>query len=49
MQKWVKNEVFRAKNEDFHYFLEIGVSGGLDIAHYDSTKCFSTFANGNMS
>ena len=49
MRKWVKNKVFRARNCVFGHFLKIGVSGGLDIANYDSTKCFSTFVNGNMS
>ena len=49
MRKWVKNKVFRARNCVFGHFLEIGVSGGLDIANYDSTKCFSTYENGNVS
>ena len=49
MQKWIKNEVFRAKNEGFRHFLEFGVSGGLDVVHYYSTECFSTFVNGNVS
>ena len=40
--------VFRARNEVFRHFYEIDVSGGLDIAHYGSTECFSTFGNGNV-
>ena len=39
----------RAKNEVFGHFLEFGTSAGPDIAYYDSTKCFSTFGNGNRS
>ena len=33
----------------FCHFLEFGTSEGLDIAYYDSTKCFSTFDHGKRS
>ena len=49
MQKWVKDKVFRARNEVFRHFPEIGASGGLDIAPYYSSECFLTFGNGNGS
>ena len=39
----------RPKKEVFGHFLEFDTSGGLDIAYYDSTKCFSTFGKGNRS
>ena len=39
----------RAKIEVFGHFLEFGTSEGLDIAYYDSTKCFSTFDHGKRS
>ena len=39
----------RAKNEVFGHFLDFGTLDGLDIAYYDSTKCFAAFDNGNRS
>ena len=39
----------RPRKEVFGHFLEFGLLDRLDIAYYDSTKCFSTFGNGNRS
>ena len=33
----------------FGHFLELGASGGPDIAYYDRTKCSSTFGHGKRS
>ena len=46
MQKRAKNEIFRARNEVFGHFLEIGASVGLDIAYFDSAKWSSRFGIG---
>ena len=35
----------KAKNEVFGHFLEFGLLDRLDIAYFDSTKCFPTFSN----
>ena len=35
----------RAKNEVFGHFLELGLLDRLDIAYYDSIKCFLTSDN----
>ena len=39
----------RAKNEVLGHFLGIGVLDRLDIAYYDSAKCFSLFGYGKRS
>ena len=33
----------------FGHFLDFGTSDALDIAYYDTTKCFPTFGNGSRS
>ena len=33
----------------FGHFLDFGTWDGLDIAYFDSTKCFAAFDNGNGS
>ena len=42
-------DVIYAKNEIFGHFLEVGISGGFDIAYNDSTKYFLTLGYGIRS
>ena len=39
----------KSQKRRFGHFLEFGLLDRLDIAYYDSTKCFSIFGSGNRS
>ena len=47
--KWIFEWSKEPKKEVFGHFLKFGQLDRLDIAYYDSTKCFSPFGSGNKS